>query len=383
MLKKSISLLLSLLLVFTSTVALATDSAEPTEYSITLLTLGGGVVEASQSWATPGTTIRIMASPQTGYVFYNWTTDDPIVLDSEINYVTTFVMPAQNVSITANFTINPLLGGITGGNSGSAAGSDYSDIPAGATTYIIDFDTQGGSYVEKITVVEGETANAPTPPTCDGYVFTGWTTDPFGKQPFDFTSKIYGSMTLYAQWIPASQAQTFTDLGGYPWAKDAIYNLFYQGIINGTSATTYAPGKNITRADFITLIVRAFGFKVDFSENFADVPTNAYYYNAVGIAKELGIATGVSKDRFNPTAPITRQDIMVIIKRATEKAGINLTSTSYPAFSDISAVSAYAVDAVNLLTQAEIITGTNGKINPKNNATRAEVAVILDRLLQK
>ena len=383
MLKKSIALVLSLLLVFSSTVAFAADGEDAsTEYSVTLLTLGGGVLQASQNWATPGTVITIMASPQTGYIFYNWSTDD-VSLKATGENVSTFVMPAHDVTITGNFVINPLLGGITGGNGGSAEGGDYSDIPVGATTYTISFDAQGGSYVEKIVVVEGETINAPTPPTCDGYVFSGWTTDPFGKQPFSFSTKIYNSLTLYAQWTPASQAETFTDLGGYAWAKDSIYSLYYQGIINGTSATTYAPSKNITRADFITLIVRAFGFKVDFASNFSDVPESAYYYNAVGIAKELGIATGSGENKFNPTAPITRQDIMVIIHRATEKAGVNLSPVSYPSFSDMNSVSAYAVDAVNLLTRSEIITGAGDKINPKKYATRAEVAVILDRLLKK
>ncbi|MBR5478942.1 MAG: S-layer homology domain-containing protein [Clostridia bacterium] len=383
MFKKSLSLLLCLLLVFSSTVALAADGDAEQQYSITLLTLGGGVVQASQSWATPGTQVTIMASPHTGYVFYSWATSD-VVLGNAANYVTGFIMPAQNVTITANFVENASLGGITGGNSGTAMGDDYTDVPAGATTYMIFFDTQGGSPVADIEVEEGKTANPPTPPTLDGYIFNGWTTDPAGKVPFDFaTTKMYKSLTVYAQWIPASSAERFTDLGNHTWARDAIYNLVLKGIITGTSATTYSPAKNISRADFITLVVRAFGFKVGFSENFADVKSGTYYYNAVGIAKELGIATGVGTDKFNPTAPITRQDIMVIIARATEKAGITLKPLSYPAFDDMNFVSAYAIDAVNLLTRAEVITGAGGKINPKNYATRAEVAVILDRLLNK
>lgn len=412
MFKKSLSLILALLFLLSSSLAFAADDAvsgdvsgaegdsvideeNPGEddsaseeslptYTVTLLTYGGGVVEASQTEATEGTTIKIIANPQTGYVFYNWSTSSLITLESTTNYVTTFVMPASDVKIIANFVQNPLLGGITGGTSSGAAGSDYTNLPTGSSSCTITFDTQGGSYVAPINVSSGTTANAPTPPTCDGYVFNGWTTDPAGKNLFNFgATKIYDSMTLFAQWVHESQAVRFSDLTGFDWAEDAIYNLFVQGIITGTSRTTYAPGKNITRADFITLIVRAFGFSVNFTDNFSDVSSSAYYYNAVGIAKALGIATGSGANKFNPTAPITRQDIMVIIQRVAEKAQLSLSPVSYPYFTDMNDVSAYAKDAVELLTQAEIITGANDKINPKNYATRAEVAVILDRLLKK
>lgn len=373
MFKKSISIVLALLLVLSSTVALAADNTGEELYTIALIANGSGELGCSHIDAAPGTVVTITASANTGSAFYIWTSAPDVAFADRSCEITTFVMPAYDVYITANFVTNAIVDGTT-------------DVAPGVTadTHTIKFYPQGGSYVEKIIVADGAIATEPTPPTCDGYVFAGWTTDPYGKNPFSFyNTPITDSLELYAQWKPASSVAQFADLGNHAWAKDAITRLVARGIVNGTSATTYSPAKNITRADFITLIVRAFGFRATFENNFSDVPQNAYYYNAVGIAKELGIATGSGNNKFNPTAPITRQDIMVIIHRAAKEAGVTLTPTTYPDFADMKFVDSYAFEAVNILTQAEIITGNGNKINPKNYATRAEVAVILDRLLKK
>ncbi|MBR5272751.1 MAG: S-layer homology domain-containing protein, partial [Clostridia bacterium] len=86
---------------------------------------------------------------------------------------------------------------------------------------------------------------------------------------------------------------------------------------------------------------------------------------------------------FAPNAQITRQDMMVIIYRALNAAGIKVEKAQSPTFSDANAVASYAKEAVETLTGAGIIAGSNGKINPKANTTRAEVAVVLDRILNK
>jgi len=366
---------LSLLLVLSSTVALASDDLAATDelYSIGLVSIGNGVIDITHLKAAPGTVVTVYATPVTGNAFYTWTSDsDSVQFVDPYCAQTSFVMPASNIIIRATFIQQAIVDSAGGNNS------------SGTKTHLITFNTQGGSYIERIFVADGAIATEPTPPTCDGYVFAGWSTDAYGENPFTFYgTPITDSFELYAQWIPAASVSQFTDLENHAWAKDAISRLVARRIINGTSATTYAPGKNITRADFITLVVRAFGFRADFDSNFSDVPAGAYYYNAVGIAKDLGIATGSGNDKFNPTAPITRQDIMVIIDRATKEAGITLKSVTYPEFADEGDVSDYAKEAVKLLTQAEIITGAGDKINPKSNATRAEVAVILDRLLNK
>ena len=173
----------------------------------------------------------------------------------------------------------------------------------------------------------------------------------------------------------------FVDLGAHSWAEDAIYRLVEKNVINGTSENTYSPGANITRADFTTLIVRAFDFEANTAENFPDVESGKYYSDTIAIAKALGIVNGGSDGKFNPTSSISRQDMMVIIARAAKVAGIELAGDVANDFSDKDEVAAYAVDAVDLLISSGIIAGSNGKINLNGTATRAEVAVILDRIL--
>ena len=89
----------------------------------------------------------------------------------------------------------------------------------------------------------------------------------------------------------------------------------------------------------------------------------------------------MNESDFAPTAEITRQDMMVIVARALDKAGYVLDASESPEFSDTAEVADYAKDAVQMLTASGIIAGSNGKINPKGKTTRAEVAVILDRIV--
>ncbi len=193
-----------------------------------------------------------------------------------------------------------------------------------------------------------------------------------------------GKVTFYTEnfgeFTVEYNAKSFTDLGNYAWASDAITRLAARGIINGITTTTYGPGNNITRADFTTLIVRAFGFKGEVA-SFADVPANAYYAESIGIAKTLGIVNGVNASDFAPLSEITRQDMMVIIARALDVAGYTLESNTNVTFADSAQVADYAKDAFTKLTGAGLIAGSNGLINPFGKATRAEVAVLLDRIV--
>ncbi|AHV98818.1 S-layer homology domain-containing protein [Paenibacillus sabinae] len=180
-----------------------------------------------------------------------------------------------------------------------------------------------------------------------------------------------------------SSAITFDDLANYGWAKKQIEALVSKGIISGTGATTYSPGTNITRADFIMLLVKTLDLKADIKENFEDVKQGAYYYEAVGIAKQSGIATGSGDNRFNPKAEISRQDMMVLTERALRAAGKIKGSASpeiLETFKDKAQVSGYAANSVSVMIGEGLVTGANGLINPLGSTTRAEAAVILYRI---
>lgn len=182
---------------------------------------------------------------------------------------------------------------------------------------------------------------------------------------------------------PAS-GETFTDLENHAWAKDAVYTLKNKGIISGISDTEFAPANNIKRGDFILILTRMLGVNNEFTENFADVPESAYYYRAIGSAKAAGIAQG-SGENFMPENSITRQDLITLAYRAFLAKGY-ITETddtaSLDAFADKDDISDYAGTAMASMVKAGIIQGSNGNVNPKGSATRAEVAVMCARLCE-
>ncbi len=184
----------------------------------------------------------------------------------------------------------------------------------------------------------------------------------------------------------------FTDLGNYAWAADAINSLADDGIIRGTTSDTYSPGHNITRADFASLLVRAFDLKSDNTENFADVSASDYFASELAIARNTGLVNGIGDNKFAPRNTITRQDMMVIVYRAltalnepplpkgrgTVEDGGGISPSQY---SDFTTVADYAKEAVSALISAGLVNGKSGRIAPTDYTTRAEVAVLIKRIL--
>ncbi len=193
-----------------------------------------------------------------------------------------------------------------------------------------------------------------------------------------------GGATTPGTTTQPSTTETFTDLENHAWAKDAIYTLKNKGIISGISDTEFAPANNIKRGDFILILTKMLSVNDTFTENFADVPESAYYYNAVGSAKAAGIAQG-SGENFMPENSITRQDLITLAYRAFLAKGY-ITETddtaSLDAFADKGNISDYAGTAMASMVKAGIIQGSNGNVNPKGFATRAEVAVMCARLCE-
>ncbi|MEG2378061.1 MAG: S-layer homology domain-containing protein, partial [Clostridia bacterium] len=176
----------------------------------------------------------------------------------------------------------------------------------------------------------------------------------------------------------------FKDLAGYDWASDAINKLAKDGIIKGVSEDEFAPENDITRADFVILMVRALKLESTATDNFADVGADDYFARELAIAKANGIITGFGDNLFNPRGKITRQDMMTIMARALQKSGYKLdtaTQGALDAFADSDDIAEYAREAAALLVKNGIIAGNDGRLNPTANTTRAEVAVLLSRVL--
>ena len=172
----------------------------------------------------------------------------------------------------------------------------------------------------------------------------------------------------------------FADIGNHSWAEDAINYLAEEGIIKGTSETTFSPAANITRADFAILLVRAFKLESESTENFADVSANDYFASELAIARNTGIVGGIGDNKYAPRKTITRQDMMVIVHRVLEKLGIELRDGEVD-HADFDKLPDYAKDAVRTLIANGLINGKNGLIDGSANTTRAEVAVLIKRIL--
>jgi len=173
----------------------------------------------------------------------------------------------------------------------------------------------------------------------------------------------------------------FTDLSNHTWAADAINTLADDGIIRGTASDTYSPANNITRADFASLLIRAFKLESDNAENFADVTASDYFASELAIARNTGIVNGIGDNKFAPRNTITRQDMMVIVHRALQKQNVGFGDSNEPNYSDFTTVADYAKEAVSALIGAGIVNGKSGRIAPADYTTRAEVAVLIKRIL--
>ncbi len=177
----------------------------------------------------------------------------------------------------------------------------------------------------------------------------------------------------------------FDDMENHTWAKESVDALHKKGISNTKGIRTFAPAENITRADFAMFLIRTLGIQSDADEVFADVDPNAEYAKEIAIGKAAGILKGVGDDAYNPEAAITRQDMMVIVQRGLEYAHRQYekgAGNELDAFSDKDMVADYAQEALSAMVKSGIIQGNaDGTVNPRGNATRAEAAVVMHRIM--
>lgn len=173
----------------------------------------------------------------------------------------------------------------------------------------------------------------------------------------------------------------FADMESAPWAEDAVRYLYSNKIISGYEDGCFAPNKTITREEFVSILVRAFGISSDKKETeFEDVKQGQWYYDAVINAANAQIITGIGDGLFGVNMNITRQDLAVMIYRCI--AGDEQIQTTNQLFSDMNEVSSYAYDAVIYMKTQGYISGyADLSFRPAQTATRAEVAQILYSIL--
>lgn len=176
----------------------------------------------------------------------------------------------------------------------------------------------------------------------------------------------------------------YKDMEPYTWAKDAITALSAREIVQGAGNNSYAPGRAVSRAEFLKMMMEAFEWvQADQSSSFQDVKSGQWYADAVASAEVLGIVTGYGDGTFGADRSITREEMAVITVRILKAAGEELPKQHDAVnFSDTPLISAFALDAVNLMAEGGFIEGrSSGNFAPKSQATRAEAAVLVARVM--
>ena len=257
----------------------------------------------------------------------------------------------------------------------------------------IKFETNGGSEVKAISVNKNAVATEPAAPTKEGFTFEGWYTDKELTIAYDFASKVTKSFTLYAKWVevekePATGDDTtisFKDVKADDWFYESVQYVAQNNLMNGVTEDEFAPNNTLTRAMLVTVLYRSEGEPAtNRSIPFADVDMGSYYGNAVSWAQQNGIVTGVTETEFAPNRNITREQIAAIMFRYAQYKGMDaVTLEENLHFTDANEIAEYAVSAMNWAVGTGLITGkTNTTINPKDGATRAEIATILQRFIE-
>lgn len=184
----------------------------------------------------------------------------------------------------------------------------------------------------------------------------------------------------------AASASDFTDVNLDAWYGDTLTYAVDHSMVNGKSATTFAPYDTMTRSQFIAVFGRAMNGSGTNTYKFTDVDNNAYYIPYLYWGVENGIINGTGDTTFSPNSPITRQDMATIVGRAIGNLGLNVAAGDKIAdgFQDAPAISGYAQPSVELLRTLGIVNGDNkGNFNPKKNMTRIEGTAVLVRLVQQ
>ncbi|MDO3409852.1 S-layer homology domain-containing protein [Saccharibacillus sp. CPCC 101409] len=191
--------------------------------------------------------------------------------------------------------------------------------------------------------------------------------------------------TYSVVWHP----MTFADVANH-WAKAAVNDMSSRMVVNGVSDTAFNPDADITRAEFAAIIVRGLGLKLGSGEtSFADVSQASWYAGAVQTTSEYELIAGFEDGTFRPDARITREQAMTIVAKAMKLTGLAdrtgaANTGALSAFSDADQAGSWARDNLALAAKAGLITGRSGdKLDAKANVTRAEVAVLIERLLKK
>ncbi|RCX18867.1 S-layer family protein [Anaerobacterium chartisolvens] len=189
--------------------------------------------------------------------------------------------------------------------------------------------------------------------------------------------------THFSKYAVGFTRKTYSDITKYPWIIKPVEVLASKGIIEGASDGGFAPDQNISRGEFMMWLVKTLNLNAGFDTNFSDTVKEDRWYEALGIAKKLGIAQGGGNNTFSPEKQISRQDMMALTVRTLKAAGINVQNVKaadLSKFADSSQIASYAKEDVSTIVGLGFIQGSGKNLNPTGTTTRAEVAIMLYRI---
>ena len=332
-------------------------------------------------------TLPTTAAPS-GYKFTGWSFKS----DDETISGTYTVMTEELLTKLDNwykvYTATPVFASTSSSSGGSSSGGSSSGGSSSKTTYKVTTSSvaNGGVNVSPSSPAKGDKVKITLSPN-KGYKLDKLTvTDASGKT----VSTTKTSDTVYTFTMPASQVtvgvtyvkadetteqpstKTFSDVSSSDWFADAVKYVSDKGMMNGTGTGKFSPADSTTRAMLMTVIARYAG---------ADTTgSNPWYQKSMEWAKANGVSDGTA-----PNANITREQLVTMLYRYAKASGKDVSvgeDTNILSYADATTVSEYAVPAMQWACGAGIVNGSNGKLNPQNNATRAEVAAILMRFCE-
>ena len=293
---------------------------------------------------------------------------------------------APGESVSADVT--KLTAKFAGGSSGSGGGGG-SRKPS-VTYYTLHFETNGGSAITDMRE-ENNTRISLTKyvPTRHGYTFIGWYSDHNLTNQVSEVS-LTKNMTVYAGWRadenPDIVVNPFTDVSEKDWFYNDAMFVYKNGLMLGTSKTLFSPHGTVTRGMMATILWRMEGSLAPKGENsFTDVEAGMWYTDAITWTAENGIFAGYSKEKFGPDDPITREQLTAIFYRYADYKGYKLTVTgNLDKFEDADKITDYAKTVMQWAVGNGLIKGkAENLLDPQGTATRAEIAAMLHRFVEK
>lgn len=293
---------------------------------------------------------------------------------------------AKDATKTFSYT-KPSSGGSSGGSS------------SGKTTYKVTTSAvnNGGVNASPSSAEKGATITITLSPD-KGYKLDKLTvTDGSGKT----VSTVKKSDTVYTFTMPASAVKVgvsyvkatetpsetkFNDVSANDWFASAVDYVTGKGMMNGTADNTFSPKANTTRGMIVTVLYRLENQPSTSAASFTDVASGAYYANAVAWANANGIVSGYGSGKFGPNDKVTREQLAAILYRYAQYKKYDVSvgeDTNILSYDDAQSISTYAIPAIQWACGAGVVTGKSGsKLDPKGNATRAEVAAMLMRFCE-